>query len=134
MVNGINHITISVSNITESFNFYNKILGLKPVMLSKYSAYLLCGTIWIALQEEKEINHSNALYTHIALNVKKRDYKKIVLKLKKLKVKEWKENNTEGESLYFLDPSGNKFEIHYSKLRNRIINGKKEWKNVVWFM
>jgi hypothetical protein len=47
----------------------------------------------------------------------------------------WKENETEGDSFYFLDPSGNKFELHYSSLRNRIEDGKANWgSEVTWYV
>jgi len=134
MLNGINHITISVSDINTSFIFYKDVLGFKPVMKSDFSAYLLLSGIWIALQEEKNIDHQNFSYSHIAFNVDKVNFEDIKNKLFNAKVIEWKNNDTEGESFYFLDPSGNKFEIHYSNLETRIEDGKKNWKNVKWFI
>ena len=133
MITGINHITISVSNIGVSFDFYKEVLGFKPVMKSSFSAYLLLSDLWIALQEEK-VERSNNTYSHIALNVKKDDYISMVEKLKEFNVIEWKKNDTEGDSFYFLDPSGNKFELHYSDLNSRINHGKRNWKNVEWFV
>ena len=48
---------------------------------------------------------------------------------------EWQQNKTEGDSLYILDDSGNKLEIHFSTLGNRIKHGKKNWsKDVEWFV
>jgi len=56
MINGINHITISVKNIDTVFIFYRNVLKLKPVMKSNRNAYFLAGKIWIALdQKEKYI-------------------------------------------------------------------------------
>ncbi len=133
IINGINHITISVKDIEESFIFYKNVLHFKPIMKSKFSAYFLCGKCWIALQEEKGIDRRNNSYSHIALNVRKSKYKDLIDEMKLNHVKEWKENNTEGESFYFIDPSGNKFEIHYSTLRNRIKQAKKEWKEVEFY-
>jgi catechol 2,3-dioxygenase-like lactoylglutathione lyase family enzyme len=134
MINGLNHITISVSNINSSFEFYTEILGFKPIMKAQLSAYLLLSNLWIALQEEKSLDHINKIYSHIALNVNQNDFDTVVKKLITNNVIKWKENETEGDSFYFLDPSGNKFEIHYSNLENRIKYGKVHWKDVEWFV
>ena len=134
MINGINHITLSVSNIEESFNFYTKCLGCKPIMKSKKSSYVTISGIWIALQEECDLDHQNKTYAHIAFNVTKEDYDIIVNKLTKENVKEWKSNDSEGDSFYFVDPTGNKFELHYSDLNSRIEYGKRNWKNVEWYV
>jgi catechol 2,3-dioxygenase-like lactoylglutathione lyase family enzyme len=133
MITGINHITISVSNIEESFKFYKEILQFKPIMKSSYSAYLLCGNMWIALIEEKGIDHNNKTYSHIALNTQKRFFRTIVERLESNNIQQWQNNTSEGESFYFSDPSGNKLELHYSTLKNRIKSAKKEWKNAEFY-
>ena len=134
MINGINHITLSVIDINESFNFYKNVLLLTPIMLSPFSAYFTAGNIWIALQQEKEINRYNNLYSHFAFNVKKDDYKKIIESIQNYRAEAWQENKTEGDSYYFTDPSGNKLEIHYSDLNSRIEYGKNNWGDEVqWF-
>lgn len=134
MITGINHITISVNDLNESFAFYKDVLNFKPIMKSAYSAYLTLDNIWFALQQEKDIDRLNESYTHIALNIPSNEYISIIDRLKNIPVKEWKINDTEGDSFYFLDPSGNKFEIHYSNLENRIQYGKSHWKDVEWFV
>lgn len=40
MINGINHITLSVKDVEKSFEFYKDILSLKPVAKWKNRAYL----------------------------------------------------------------------------------------------
>ncbi|MFH1934613.1 MAG: VOC family protein [Pseudomonadota bacterium] len=40
MINGINHITLSVKDVEKSFEFYKDILSLKPVAKWKNGAYL----------------------------------------------------------------------------------------------
>ena len=134
MINGINHITISVKNIESAFLFYKNILKLKPVMKSNRSAYFLAGKIWIALdQQENYILSEN--YSHICFNISKRYYKKFIERIKENKIKEWQNNKTEGDSLYIIDDSGNKLEIHFSGLKERIKYGKKYWNNdIKWFI
>jgi len=134
MINGINHITISVKNIDSAFLFYKDILKLKPVMKSNRSAYFLAGKIWVALdQREPYIASEN--YSHICFNVSKRHFKTFVKKITENTVTEWQENQTEGDSLYILDDSGNKLEIHFSTLKERIKFGKKHFgNNVEWYV
>ena len=134
MINGINHITISVKNIETAFIFYRDSLELKPIMKSKYSSYFLAGKTWIVLdQRETFIPSEN--YTHICFNISKNNFEKMKRKIYKNNVKEWQENKTEGDSIYILDDSGNKLEIHYSNINNRIKHGKKQWgEEIQWFI
>ena len=134
MINGINHITISVKNIDTAFIFYRNVLKLKPVMKSNRSAYFLAGKIWIALdQKEKYIISEN--YSHICFNVPKRHYNYFVKNMRENNIIEWQKNQTEGDSLYILDDSGNKLEIHFSTLKERIKYGKKHFcKDIEWYI
>ena len=133
MINGINHITISVKSIDSAFNFYKDILKLKPVMKSNRSAYFYAGDIWIALNQEKTHKPSEN-YAHIAFNVLEEHYHQFVEAIKKNNITEWQKNRSEGNSLYILDDSGNKLEIHFSSLEQRMQYGKKYYdKEVQWF-
>ena len=133
-IKGINHITIAVKNIEESFAFYTELLGLKKVMQSRTSAYLEAGDHWIALVRDDEMTQTKN-YSHIAFSVAKDDYELLVQLLKNNSVLEWRENTTEGDSFYFLDPSGNKLELHVGDLKTRITDGKQNWRdNVEWYV
>lgn len=48
------------------------------------------------------------------------DSKKLKKKLEDNGVKSFKENTSEGESFYFLDPDGHKLEIHYNTIEDRL--------------
>ena len=124
MINGINHITISVKDIETAFSFYKDVLKLKPVMKSNRSAYFYAGKIWIAL-DKREPYDTSENYAHICFNVSKKYFNKFIEGIKKNNIKQWQKNETEGESLYILDDSGNKLEIHFSTLKERIKYGKK---------
>ena len=133
MINGINHITISVKNINSAFDFYKNILKLKPVMKSNRNAYFYAGETWIALNQEESHIPSKS-YGHIAFNILKEDYHSFIKTLKANNISEWQENESEGDSLYFLDDSGNKLEIHFSSLKERIEYGKAHYGNdTEWF-
>ena len=134
MVNGINHITISVKNIDSAFAFYKNVLKLKPVMKSNRSAYFYAGKVWLALDQGDQYTISEN-YSHICFNISKRQYKKFIEQVKQNKICEWQKNISEGESLYILDDSGNKLEIHYSTFKERIKYGKRKWdKETKWFI
>jgi catechol 2,3-dioxygenase-like lactoylglutathione lyase family enzyme len=47
MINGINHITLAVSDLEVSFNVYTKILRLKPIAKWGKGAYLTAGDNWM---------------------------------------------------------------------------------------
>ena len=132
-INGINHITISVKNIDSAFSFYKDILNLKPIMKSSFSAYFCAGETWIALILDKEYEPSKN-YAHIAFNISEYEYYEFVEFLKVKGVREWQKNESEGDSLYLLDDSGNKLEIHFSTPEERIKHGKIHYgKEVQWF-
>jgi len=133
MINGINHITISVKNIDSAFDFYKDVLKLKPVMKSNRSAYFYAGNIWIALNQE-EAHKPSDNYAHIAFNVPESHYSQFAEAIKKNSVIEWQKNQSEGDSLYILDDSGNKLEIHFNSLEQRVEHCKKYYdKEVQWF-
>ncbi len=133
MINGINHITWTVNDIEETFDFYVNLLGMKPVMKSAISAYFLCGTFWIAVVKAPTTMLTR--YNHIAFTVEAEAYDICVEKLIKYGVVAWKENETEGNSFYFLDPSGNKMELHVGDLHSRIADGKARWgDDICWYI
>jgi catechol 2,3-dioxygenase-like lactoylglutathione lyase family enzyme len=49
VIKGINHITLSVKNVDQSFEFYTHVLGFKPVAKWLKGAYLLAGDLWFCL-------------------------------------------------------------------------------------
>ena len=133
MINGVNHITISVKDINNAFDFYKDVLKLKPVMKSSRIAYFCSGGMWIALNQD-EVYKPSDNYAHIAFNVPESHYDQFVESVKKNNILEWQQNRSEGDSLYVLDDSGNKLEIHFSSLEQRVANGKKHYgKDVQWF-
>jgi len=132
MISGINHLTWSVTDIEEAFRFYVDALEFTPIMKSDRSAYFLAGDVWVAIVKGKQ--RDDARYDHIAFHIDRADYSQLVSKLVNLGIKQWKENESEGESFYFLDPSGNKFELHYSDVNARIQDGKANWGNdFTWY-
>ncbi|MBN3897581.1 MAG: fosfomycin resistance glutathione transferase [Nostoc sp. NOS(2021)] len=121
MITGINHITLSVSDVEKSFDFYTKILGCKAIAKWKRGAYLLAGKLWLCLSLDPNTRTSPATeYTHIAFSVPEQDFQEYSDRLISLGVKKWKENTSEGDSLYILDPDHHKLELHIGDLSSRI--------------
>lgn len=121
MISAINHITLSVSNLDECFTFYTKVLGLKPLALRKNkSAYLLAGDDWLALVQAKDSHAPSNSYSHLAFSVSLEEFASLSERIRSSGVEIWQDNSSPGESLYFLDPSGNKLEIHVGSWQSRL--------------
>ncbi len=132
MLNGLNHITLATKDIEESLGFYVDILGFKACVKWDKCAHLTLGELWLCLSfDEPDIKSD---YSHTAFSIKKSDFNIMKDILEKNKIKEWKKNKSEGDSLYILDPSGNKLEIHVGSLKTRLEYIKsKPYKNTIWF-
>jgi len=123
MLKGINHITLAVSNLQTSINFYQKLLGMKLHTKWDKGAYLECGTLWICLSLDNSrtiVNPEISDDTHYAFSTSEQEFEAFLLKLKDANVTIWKENKSEGKSCYFLDPDGHKLEIHVGGLHERL--------------
>lgn len=136
MITGINHINLSVSDIDRSFHFYREIVGLKPICKWPQGAYFFAGNDWFCLNVTNErIVKSSQGYTHYGFTVSKDNFDEAVARLTKAGVAPFKENKSEGESFYFLDPDGHLLEIHVGDWRSRLMAKKlKPWPNSEFFI
>ncbi|MBI1771110.1 MAG: fosfomycin resistance glutathione transferase [Burkholderiales bacterium] len=120
-VMGLNHITLSVSDLERSFRFYVDVLGLKPLARWKNGAYLLAGDDWICLSLDSECRTSlPAEYTHSAFSVTPEAFKAFAQKVDDGELQLWKINKSEGDSLYLSDPDGHKLELHVGNWQSRL--------------
>lgn len=118
MLNGINHITIAVNDLNKSFAFYVDFLGMQPHAKWNKGAYLSLGELWFCLSCDEVIPSRD--YTHIAFDVAASNFPIIKSQLLSAGIEQWKQNKSEGNSLYVLDPSGHKLEIHVGNLAMRL--------------
>lgn len=133
MLTGINHLTLAVTDIGQSFDFYTRILELKPVMKSPISFYLDCQGLWLAFVQQEKVESRG--YAHLAFFVTEAELGRLKRKLLAYGSVEWQANRTEGDSFYFTDPSGNKLELHATTLADRIEYGKTHWgSEVEWYV
>ena len=118
MLTGLNHITIAVSDLERSLDFYINALGFKGHVKWKQGAYLSLGDLWLCLSVDKPDEKTD--YSHIAFSISQQDFTDFSHKLIQFDIAQWKENKSEGDSLYLLDPDGHKLEIHSGDLYSRL--------------
>lgn len=136
MLTGINHITLACTDIARSFAFYRDVLGFKPLVKWDQGAYFLVGDSWFCLNLDMSRKPSPC-YTHYAFTVVKNDFEAMGKRIRASDAPIFKDNNSPGESLYFLDPDGHKLEIHVGDWQTRIEvkrSNPGSWKNIEWFV
>ena len=123
MLKGLNHITLAVSDLQISINFYQKLLGMKLHAKWDRGAYLECGELWLCLSLDNNrffVSPEVSDYTHFAFSLEEKDFTHFLLSLEGAAVSIWKTNKSEGKSCYFLDPDGHKLEAHVGGLSQRL--------------
>jgi catechol 2,3-dioxygenase-like lactoylglutathione lyase family enzyme len=121
MIIGINHVTLSVRDLEKSLEFYREVLGFRVAARWGKGAYLLAGDLWVALLVDPSARESSLPeYTHVAFSVSMENFDAIVERIRTSGARIWRENESEGPSLYFEDPNGHKLEVHVGTLESRI--------------
>lgn len=121
LLRGLNHLTLAVSQLETSLAFYTELLGCRHVARWPKGAYLLAGSLWLALIVDQQTRKGPLPeYTHFALDVAPEHFTELSQRLLAAGVTIWKENRSEGDSLYFLDPDGHKLELHATDLYSRL--------------
>lgn len=125
MVRGLNHVTFAVSDVPRSVDFYEKVLGLRPVARWPEGAYFRAGDLWFVVLRDAQVR-SGPLpeYTHLAFSVNAADVPVLRDRLVAAGATFWQDNATEGESLYFTDPDGHKLELHVGDLSTRLARAR----------
>lgn len=119
-ISGLNHITLSVTNLAQSIEFYCQQLGFTLKASWSDGAYLEAGTLWLCLaRQDDKIEQDANDYSHVALSIDKESFDNCADKLLQ-SARIWKTNTSEGQSLYFLDPDGHRLEIHVGDLKSRL--------------
>ncbi|GBQ88196.1 lactoylglutathione lyase [Asaia krungthepensis NRIC 0535] len=120
LISGINHVTLCVGDLERSIRFYRDLLGC--VLRARWGkgAYMEAGSLWLCLEVHPEaILPGGSGDSHLAFSVEQDGFTVLCARLSG-KVARWKENRSEGDSLYFLDPDGHKLEIHVGTLATRL--------------
>ncbi len=100
--------------------FYRDLLGLHLRALWPEGAYLEAGTLWLCLSHDPAASaQARGDYTHIAFDVAPDAFDRLAEAVAKA-APIWRENWSEGRSLYVLDPDGHKIELHAGTLESRL--------------
>jgi catechol 2,3-dioxygenase-like lactoylglutathione lyase family enzyme len=122
-IRGLNHITLAVTNVERALAFYRDVLGLRVATVWDTGAYLEAGSLWLCLSFDSAATNTRGDYTHIAFDVDADDFETLATRVK-AQARVWKENTSEGASLYVLDPDGHKLELHAGSLASRLAHYK----------
>lgn len=118
MLKGLNHITLAVADVQRSVDFYTGLLGFTGHATWQRGAYLSLGELWLCLSLDTPVPAAD--YTHLAFSLEKTDFAEFCRRMAQAGVVQWKDNRSEGDSLYFLDPDGHKLEAHVGDLASRL--------------
>ena len=118
---GVNYVTFAVADLDRAVRFYVEGLGLALRKHWAKGAYLEAGSFWIALSPDPLARREpHPDYTHVAFDVSQADFAAMVQQLLAAGARRWKDNRSEGDSFYFLDPDGHRLEIHVGNLETRL--------------
>jgi catechol 2,3-dioxygenase-like lactoylglutathione lyase family enzyme len=119
-ITGLNHLTLSVSDLDRATAFYSGLLGFSVRMRGPSSVYLEAGTLWLALVLDSQVRQGSLPeYSHVAFSVSLSDLPVLVNKLRSAGVTRWREPE-DSASFYFSDPDGHKLELHSGDLNSRL--------------
>jgi catechol 2,3-dioxygenase-like lactoylglutathione lyase family enzyme len=131
VITGLNHITIAVSDLERSLAFYIDRLGFTGHVKWHTGAYLTVGKLWVCLTVDKPSPAAD--YSHIAFGISATDFTLFSEAIAASDVVQWKDNSSEGQSLYILDPDGHRLEVHVGGLAERIKSLKHNpYDGMVW--
>ena len=109
MLSGLNHLTLAVSDLTSSVDFYHQRLGMRLRARWGGGAYLSCGELWLCLSldaQRHKIAPEESDYTHYAFSVAEAHFASMTERLAQAGVVVWKDNRSEGASYYFSTRTG----------------------------
>ncbi len=119
-VTGLNHITLAVAELPRSVRFYRDLLGMTLRAEWPEGAYLEAGALWLCLSSDaKARREPHPDCTHLAFDVAAHEFDALAERIRE-NAALWRENRSEGASLYFLDPDGHKLELHVGSLESRL--------------
>lgn len=122
---GFSHLTLNVSNLERSLDFYCNSLNMRLRHEGKTDAYLEWGTAWICLIQRDNLGsleQGSVGLDHVAFYISEEDFQEAVEQIKKLNITivRGPVQRGRGWSINFLDPDGIELELHTSSLDERM--------------
>jgi len=119
-VRGLNHLTLAVADLERSIDFYGGVLGCELRARWDEGAYLEAGALWLCLSlDPAAAGAAREDYTHYAFDVAPEAFDALADHVR-AHARVWKDNRSEGASLYVLDPDGHRLELHVGSLASRL--------------
>lgn len=119
-ITGLNHVTLAVADLRRSIVFYTDVLGFRLRAEWSEGAYLSAGALWLCLAlDPKTSTARREDYTHLAFGAREDEFDGLTRRIRAA-ARIWKENCSEGASVYFLDPDGHRLELHLGSLETRL--------------
>ncbi|SES97605.1 metallothiol transferase [Salinibacillus kushneri] len=124
-VKGFNHITLNISDLERSLEFYQRVLRMSLVHKGRKDAYLEWGEAWICLLEKKNFSSVDTQsfgVNHFAFSIAKEDFFEAVHQLENhdVTIVRGPIKRGKGWTINFLDPDGIEMELHTSNLQERM--------------
>ncbi len=120
VIESIDHIGLSVSNLESSIEFYKELFDFEVVekMSNSREAFIKVGEIVIGLFEVEGYASQKSTKNHISLYIDEEDFDDAVdeLREKEIPIVFGPENIRNGKSVVFLDPDGNQIELCYPRM------------------
>ena len=92
MITGLNHITIAVSDLNKSLDFYGSLLGFTPKVKWAGGAYLTLGSLWLCLSVDD--CRANPDYSHIAFGIAAENFDDFDGRIEEAGIIQWKKNHS----------------------------------------
>nr|WP_272885561.1 VOC family protein [Fictibacillus marinisediminis] len=126
-IQGVNHLTLAVGDLSRSLIFYQNILKAELVHRGRTDAYLEWGPVWICLLERgeaKKTDKVSAGIDHAAFSVLEADFDQAVeiLIANEVKIIRGPIERGGGRCVNFLDPDGIQLELNTGSLAERMNN------------
>ncbi len=121
MIRGLNHLTLAVCDMERAVAFYRDVLGFQVAKTWPDDAHLTAGPLWLCLSRDPATRvEPTPDYTHVAFDIAAEDFETGAERVRDSGATIWKDNRSEGDSVYFPDPDGRKLELHVGSLRSRL--------------
>ncbi len=117
VIESVNHIGITVSNLEEGVKFYRDLFDFEIIekLSSPGLAFMRVADINIGLYEMPGFKNNDGARNSVSFFVDEEDFEDAVEELeeKNIKIIHGPENIRKGKMVVFLDPDGNQIELSY---------------------